>query len=322
MILVCGEALVDLFASAELGDYALAARPGGSQFNVAVALSRLGADTYFMGGISTDVLGERLLATLTAAGVRTELVKLTHYPTPLALVSQNASGQPAYAFHTCNTAEQAFSIEDLPGSFSAPFRAIALGSYTLSTGPAANAWLALARRHRQDCVIAVDPTLRPPLVGDLNAWRARLDAFVSIATIVKLSEEDLSQGWPDTTREEDLVESWLDLGVRLVVVTHGANGASAWWRGGHVRRPGRVVPVIDSVGAGDTFQAALLAGLLARGQLALAALASLDATTVAAVLDEAVVASSLTCTRRGADPPYLAEVRMAQARHGDQLASK
>lgn len=313
MILVCGEALVDLFASQELGDYALAARPGGSQFNVAVALSRLGAQAYFMGGISTDVLGRRLLSTLEAAGVRTELVKLTGHPTPLALVSQDANGQPAYAFHTYNTAEQAFSIEDLPvpGPMSVPYRAIALGSYTLSTGPAANAWLALARRHREDCVIALDPNLRPPLVGDLNAWRARLESFLSMATLVKLSEEDLSQGWPDTAPQEDLVESWLHLGVRLVVVTHGANGASAWWRGGHVRRPGRVVPVIDSVGAGDTFQAALLAGLLARGQLTPSALASLDSATVTAVVDEAIVASSLTCTRRGADPPYLAEVRTA-----------
>jgi fructokinase len=140
----------------------------------------------------------------------------------------------------------------------------------------------------------------------------RLDAFVSVATIVKLSEEDLALGWSETAREEDLVKSWLDRGVLLVVVTHGANGASAWWRGGHVRRPGRIVAVVDSVGAGDTFQAALLAGLLERRQLSLAALSGLDATTITAVLDEAVVASSLTCTRRGADPPYLAEVKMAQ----------
>jgi fructokinase len=314
MILVCGEALFDLFAGAELGDYALAARPGGSQFNVAVALSRLGVETHFMGGVSTDILGQRLLATLLAAGVRTELAKLTSHPTPLALVSQSPSGQPEYVFHTHNTAEQAFSIKDLPVSLPAPCRAIALGSYTLSTGPAADAWLAFARRHCRDSVIAVDPNLRLPLVGALHAWRTRLDAFVSVASVVKLSEEDLSQGWPGTTRVEDLVNSWLDRGVRLVVVTHGANGASAWWQGGHIRKPGRVVQVVDTVGAGDTFQAALLAGLLERDKLLLQALSSLDPTTVAAVLEDAIVASSLTCTRRGADSPYLEDVRMAPHR--------
>ena len=308
MILVCGEALIDLFVG-EADGLGLNARAvtGGSPFNVAVGLARLGVPTGFLGGVSTDRFGRLLTDTLMREGVETRFLKRSVRPSPLVVVSPDAEGQPSYVFHAHDCAERDLTTADLPPD---AFQAIVLGSYSLAVEPVGSALLALAEREAGRAVISLDPNLRPSLVGDLAAWRQRFDRFVRTAAIVNLSREDLAAAY-GAADPAVLAAGWFFEGVLLVVVTDGEKGATAYHRDWTMHRPGRPVAVVDTVGAGDTFHAALLARLAQRGLLTRVALASLDDAAVADLLDYAVAAASITCTRRGADLPRAAEVEEA-----------
>ena len=308
MILVCGEALIDLFVGESLG-MGLGARAatGGSPFNVAVGLARLGAPTGFLGGISTDRFGRLLADTLAREGVETRFLKRSARPTPLVVVSPDAGGQPSYVFHIHDCAERDLTSADLPAE---AFDAIVLGSYALAVEPVGSALLALAERAAGSTVVSLDPNLRPSIVGDLEAWRQRFDRFVRTASIVKLSREDLVAAYGQTDPAV-LAAGWFPLGVLLVVVTDGEKGVTAYHRDWTMHRPGRPVAVVDTVGAGDTFHAGLLARLAQQGLLSRAALATLDAAALADLLDYAGTAASITCTRRGADMPSAADVEEA-----------
>lgn len=308
MILVCGEALIDLFVGEPDGT-ALAAKAlaGGSPFNVAVGLARLGVPVGFLGGVSTDRFGRLLAETLTREGVGTRFLKRSDRPTPLVVVSPDQDGQPSYVFHTHDCAERDLLVADLPPE---AFQAIVLGSYLLAVEPAASTLLALAERAAGHSVVSLDPNLRLSLIGDLDTWRERFERFVRTAAIVKLSREDLVAAYGETDLAK-LVSGWFLRGVQLLVVTDGANGAIAYHRDCMVQRPGRPVPVIDTVGAGDTFHGALLARLSQKGLLTRSALAALDEAALTDLLDYAIAAASITCTRRGADLPRRADVELA-----------
>lgn len=307
MILVCGEALIDLFVGEGDGlDLNARAVTGGSPFNVAVGLARLGVPVGFLGGISTDRFGRLLTDSLVHEGVETRFLKRSANPSPLVVVSPDEDGQPSYVFHTHDCAERDLTPADLPAE---AFEAMVLGSYSLAVEPVGSALLTLAER-AGGRVVSLDPNLRPTLVGDLDAWRQRFDRFVRTAAIVKLSREDLVAAYGQTDPAV-LAAGWFFQGVLLVVVTDGGSGATAYHRDWTMHRPGRPVAVIDTVGAGDTFHAALLARLAQRGLLSRTALAALDDAALADLLDYAVTAASITCTRRGADLPRAAEVEEA-----------
>ena len=312
MILVCGEALIDLFVGAALPDdpAALPARAvaGGSPFNVAVGLARLGTATAYLGGIGKDVFGELLLARLRAEGIDVSLVERPAAPTPLVVVATGADGVPAYTFHAWGCADRQLSA--IAGPLPESIAAIALGSYALAVEPVGGTLLALAEREAGRRVISLDPNLRLALVGDLGDWRHRFARFTAVASVVKASTEDLATGWPDVAPAM-IASRWLAEGVELVVVTDGAAGATAYHAAGPLHVPGRTVAVVDTVGAGDSFHAALLFGLAEAGRLRRGAIAPMNASALEAVLGRAILASSITCTRRGADLPRRADVEAA-----------
>jgi fructokinase len=178
----------------------------------------------------------------------------------------------------------------------------------LAVDPIGDALLSLARREAGSRVVSVDPNLRPAMVGALDGWRARIDDFARCAAIMKLSEEDLVTGWDARESADCLAAAWLSNGVNLVVMTEGARGATAWWAGGKASVTGRTVAMVDTVGAGDSFHAALLGRLWQRGLLRREALAKLDQPAVEDALGYAIAAASITCGRRGADVPRRVEV--------------
>jgi fructokinase len=303
MILVCGEALIDLFPSGPMLKVAV----GGSPFNLAVGLARLETPVAFFGGLSVDYFGTKLVDTLQKEGVDTTLLKRSKRPTPLVLVSPDAQGQPSYTFYAHDTAVQDVVASDVSNPLPPWVEAIALGSYVLAVEPVGTALMSLAEREAGRTVIALDCNLRPALVGPLDSWRQRIESFAHCAAIIKLSDEDFCGGWGGNVQPDELAAHWLELGVKLVIMTHGARGATAWHRSGRVTVPGLPVEVVDTVGAGDSFQAALLARLAYMGWLS--SLSTLDEGSLVDVLSYANLAASITCGRRGADLPRRAEIK-------------
>ena len=308
MFLVCGEALFDVFIGDE-SDNALHldARAGGSPFNVAVGLARLGQPVAFLSGLAKDMLGERLVRTLRREDVDTRLCPLFDAPTTLGMVELDAAGVPRYAFYGNGAADRLLTTEQLP-VLGEEFGAIHIGSYATAVEPVASALEALVRRERQRCLIAYDPNIRLNVEPSVARWRERVDTLTGLAHLVKISDEDLHLLYGEGEDEAALAQRWLAGGCGLVVVTRGAKGASAWNARGRVDVPAPKITTVDTVGAGDTFQAAMLAHLAETGRLDPAALATLDASALARLVDFAARAAAITCSRRGADMPRRNEV--------------
>ncbi|SEP46393.1 fructokinase [Methylobacterium sp. ap11] len=316
MILVCGEALIDLFVETvrpapDRGGLPALAVAGGSPFNLAIGLRRLGAESGFLAGLSSDAFGRMLADRLAAEGVDLAFAKESRRPTPLAVVSTGADGHPAYSFHAQSCAHADLAVADLPASLPEAVRAIAMGSFSLVAEPVGTAYAALAAREARRRVISLDPNLRLGLIPDLDRWHARFADLAAQADIIKLSDEDLRAAYGVGADEGSIAQGWLQAGVALVVVTAGPDGARAYHAGGTVAVPGRRVAVIDTVGAGDTFHAALLARLDRDGRLARDALLHLDADALRDILSEAAAAAGITCTRLGADLPTRADLLAA-----------
>jgi fructokinase len=188
-------------------------------------------------------------------------------------------------------------------------RALTFGSYTLAVSPVAESYLALARREAAHRVISVDPNLRLTVTPDLDDWKRRFGAFLSLADIVKASEEDIALAYGEDFGIDEVVARWLASGPSLVVVTHGGNGATGYLKSGaKISVSGKPVNVIDTVGAGDTFHAAILSYLSRQGKLSKKGVADLTAQELDGGIDFAVTAAAITCSRQGADLPTKAEV--------------
>ena len=324
MILVCGEALLDLFAQSSDGSGAiLQARIGGSALNVAIGLTRLGTPAAFFGGVSTDYLGTLLVDAMQEEGIDTSLMRRSSRPTPLVLVTPDTEGHPNYTFYAPESAERAVSLADLPLRVPVATQALALGSYALAVEPIGTALLTLAKREAaRQVVISLDCNLRPAMVGALDAWRDRIESFARTATLIKLSEEDFVTGWGEKAQIVDFVARWLAQGVRLVVMTRGAKGVIAWHQAGRVELPGRPVQVVDTVGAGDSFHAGLLARLAQRNLLRNDAVKTLDAVSIEDAVRYATIAASMTCGRQGANLPRRVEVEAAMTGRGAETADR
>jgi fructokinase len=309
MILVCGEALIDVFVAAGDGPELPAILvAGGSPFNVALGLARLGRPVAYCGGLSADRFGTLLRGVLAVDGVDLRWAVTKPQPTTLSVVAQGADGQPHYSFYGDNGADRSLTIADLPASLPDTVTAIAMGSYSLAVGTTGLALAHLAAREHAKRVISVDLNLRPALVGPLDAWRQRFAGFVRTASIVKASDEDVVLAYGAGTDLTACAAAWRADGAALAVITRGAAGAIAYLDGTTVEVPGHSVAVVDTVGAGDGFHAALLAGLDRRGMLTPQGVRTLSPDIARAVMAEAVAASALACTRRGADLPRAAEV--------------
>ncbi len=312
MIVVAGEALIDLFVGAPVGATLPAeAIAGGSPFNVAVGLARLGAETGYLGGLSADALGAFLRERLRAERVDLGLAKRSARPTPVVLVTAGSDGQPSYTFHVHDCADRDLLPGDIPPALDARVTALALGSYALAVEPIGGTLLGLAEREAARCLISIDLNLRVSAVGDLARWRERIERFARAAAIIKLSREDLHGAFGAEADPGVVATRWLRNGALVVIVTDGAGGATAYYGGQVMHRPSRPVVVADTVGAGDTFHAALLARLAQTGRLDRDGVAALDEEDLRDLLDYAGAAASITCTRRGADLPTRAEVDAA-----------
>lgn len=307
MILVAGEALYDVFMAGENGpNLTFDARPGGSPFNVAFGLSRLGQASAFLGGFSTDFLGERLLGFLVNEGVSSAFVQRRDRPTTLAMAGLSPDGSAAYAFYGDRAADREVLLADMP-KLPDDVRAIHLSSFSSVVNPIGTTMETLVRQESGRRVISYDPNIRPGIEPDMAVWRAKLDALTEVTHLIKLSEEDVALLYPGADPAA-LAAKWIARGVRLVALTRGGEGSQAWTKQHAVQIPAVPVTVVDTVGAGDTFQAALLTGLAELGRLSVAALANLTVGELHVLLTFAVQAAALTCSRRGADLPRRAEL--------------
>ncbi len=307
MFLSCGEALYDLFPSAETDTgFTFDARIGGSPFNVAVGLARLGREAALFTGLSGDPLGRRLESTLKEEGVDTTWLVGKRNPTTLALVALGPAGVPHYSFYGHDAADGSVREVDLPDP---PRRvtAIHFGSYSLVIEPTGSSLLQFARRHHSGTLISLDPNLRLNVEPDVGRWRRRVEAFSEVADLIKASDEDLELLFPGDAIDS-AIRRWHSRGVRLVVVTRGDAGARVSLRGECFEAPARTVEVVDTVGAGDSFQAALLCGLDELGRATKAGLAEVSRDECRRVVDFAMTAAAMTCTRRGADLPRRSEL--------------
>jgi fructokinase len=309
MIVVCGEALIDLFVHAG-PDGTISTEPvaGGSPYNVAIGLKRLGTASAFFGGLSRDAFGTMLASHLEKERVDLRLAPRLANPTTLVIVSIDAAGVPTYRFVGEGAADRALTLADLPETLPDGVEAITFGSMTMAVEPVGSTYLALAQREAGKRIISVDPNLRISVVGDIGRWRQRLEAFIATANIVKSSIEDIEGTYPGEDVGQ-VVERWRRLGPSLVIVTRGAEGAAAYWQGGVISVPGRKVAVVDTVGAGDTFHAGLLNQFERTGRLTPRGLAGLTGDELLAALHFAAAAAAVTCTRRGADMARLAEAQ-------------
>lgn len=307
MFLICGEALFDLFGDeGEEDSVSYDARIGGSPFNVAMGLARLGEDTGFFGGISNDALGAKLVEKFRKEGVSERYILRTDYLTTLSLVQKDAQGHPAYTFYGANAADRMVTTADLP-DFTEPPLFLHVGSYTALVEPVAGTLKALIERERARTLISFDPNIRPTVEPDLGLWRRNTEGLVPLADVIKVSDEDLAQIAPNEAIA-DIARRWLSAGPELVIVTRGGDGATAFTSSFETGCPGVKVRVEDTVGAGDTFQAALLAGLRKLAATDRTSLATLGEERVQRLLQFAVQAAGITCSRRGADLPRIAEL--------------
>jgi fructokinase len=306
MIVSCGEALIDFLPRrAPGGEVSYAPFPGGSPMNVAIAVGRLGAPAGFFGGLSTDLFGDVLRSALEASNVDTTFANVSDRPSTLAFVGLNG-GDARYAFYDEGSAGRMLTDNDLP-AFPKTVTALHFGSFSLAEEPCGSAFEALMQREQRDRVISLDVNVRPTLIRNRDGYLARIGRLVEMADIVKLSADDLDWLAPGGGFD-GLARSWLADGARLVVLTRGADGAMAISQHGSFAAPGVKVTVADTIGAGDTFTAGMLARLSQRGLLAKPAVAALTRDQIADVLAFAARAAAITVSRPGADPPWLREL--------------
>jgi fructokinase len=298
-VVVAGEAVVDLVEGAAR---TYVAHAGGSPANVAVGLARLGTPTALLARLSRDAFGTLLRDHLAAAGVDLSLAVDAAEPTTLAVASLTAEGVAAYGFWVSGTADWQWTDEELPDRLAAGVRALHTGSMALEVEPGASRLVALLERVRGQVLVSYDPNVRLAKQGDRATGLAAVERVVALSDVVKVSAEDLEWLLPGV-RPAEVAARWRQLGPVLVVVTDGGDGAVAAGPAGLLRVAAPRVDVIDTVGAGDSFTAALLASLDDRDLLERAALEAAPAPVLTEVLERAARAASITCSRPGADPP-------------------
>ena len=306
MIVCCGEALIDFLPrkSAE-GDAVYQPFCGGSVYNTAIALGRLGIGTGFFSGLSSDFFGDMLRDGLKASHVDLAYVKTWDKPSTLAFVKLS-DGHARYSFFDDNSACRMLTKKDLP-KLAAKVQALHFGSISLIPEPGGTALEALMKREAKTRVISLDPNIRASLIKDRRGHLARLHRMIAMADVVKISDEDVA--W--MTGKSDFAKTakkWLKAGAKVVVVTRGGDGVEAYTSGFSIHQPAVKVTVADTVGAGDTFTAGLLAALSKAKLLNKKKLEGITEAQLDAALNFAARAAAVTVSRPGADPPWAHEL--------------
>lgn len=298
MILVCGEALFDMFGTETEAGFTFEAHAAGSPFNVAVGLRRLGVASALCTGVSSDFLGDKLVGRLREEDVDQSHIQRLDAPSTSAFVTLSESGSATYAFYGEGAADRSLPAThpiDATGC-----DAIHFGSYSFVVGSTAVAYDALMKREAGTKFLSYDPNVRPTVEPDMGVWRRRLQAAAACCDLIKMSDEDAGHLFPGMALD-DIAANLLTKASRIVLITRGGDGASAYTNAATVHVTAPRVDVIDTVGAGDSFQAATLAHLSLTGQLNGAL--HLDLPAMERLLTFAQRAAALTASRRGADLP-------------------
>ena len=315
LVTVIGEALIDLLPGRQPRTFT--ALPGGSPYNVAIGLARLGQRVSLMARLSRDAFGGILRDQAVAEAIELAAAPRAAEPTTLAVVSLDDDAAASYYFHRHGTADWQWTDEEIARA-PAQTAVLHFGSIASWTPPGDAHILGLARRmrNRGDLMVSYDPNIRPGLLTDRHHARQRVEAAVECAHLAKASAEDIAWLYPGATAEE-VARRWLGLGAALVVITASAQGADAFTpRGWSLHRPARRISVVDTIGAGDSFTAGLLGSLIERGLHTPARLSGCPVPDLSAVVDDAILVASLNCERQGNDPPTAADLE--SARRADQ----
>lgn len=301
MILCCGEALIDMIPNA---DGAFVPHTGGAIFNTAVGLGRQGVDVGLLSGVSTDLFGDMLASALAESRVSSDHLIRADRPTTLAFVKL-VNGSASYAFYDENTAGRLIHPSDLPTALPSTVQALFFGGISLAVEPCADTYLHLLNKHYADRLVMVDPNIRAQFIQDELRYRDRLDQVLHRSNIVKISDEDLD--WIDTSTDDLSTKAAkiLAMGPSLICVTLGADGVQLYNRDGLIStaKP-KSVTVVDTVGAGDAFNAGFLTCLAKRDALSVTAINALSTDTLAEMLTFASAFATDTVTRAGSDPAW------------------
>lgn len=301
MILCCGESLIDMLPrQTAAGESAFAPHAGGSVFNTAIALGRLGAPVQFFSGLSSDLFGDILRRELAASGVDNTPAAISDRPTTLAFVTLT-DGHASYAFYDENTAGRMLTPDDLPQT-----RADALffGGISLMVDPCATAYETLMLREGPARVTMIDPNIRPSFIADDAAYRARLTRLLGVADIIKTSDEDLA--W--ITGGADAGTLFATTSAQVILLTRGSDGVTVLTRDGSVDVPAQKADVVDTVGAGDTFSAGFLAQMQANGDLTKDRIGNVSLDDLAGAAAFGAKVAAITVSRAGANPPWASEL--------------
>ncbi len=306
MILCCGESLIDMLPrQATTGENAFAPHAGGAVFNTAIALGRLGAPVAMFTGLASDFFGDLLAETLESSKVSTQYVHRADAPCTVAFVKL-VDGHATYAFYDENTAGRMLSTDALP-DLADDVNAMFFGGISLVVEPCGATYEALMTREAANRVTMIDPNIRPGFIKDEAAYRARIDRMMGMADIVKLSDEDLA--WLMGGEDIDVnAAQVLAMGPKLVCITRGKDGASGYTANGRVDVAANTVTVVDTVGAGDTFNAGVLASLEQAGVLSKEGVANLSDEVIANALSLGARSAAITVSRAGANPPWTHEL--------------
>jgi fructokinase len=292
-IWVCGEVLIDVLPTGPV--------VGGGPANTAKALARLGHEVDFIDGISTDAFGVIARKELERDGVGLSLSLNSDKPTCTATVTLDSAGSASYEFLIDGTATFDFADTWLPDPERLKPSVLHIGTLVTIVEPASSILYQWAVTTSEFAPIVFDPNVRSSVVGDRDTYRAAVEKWVGISSVVKLSDDDLAWLYPTESMDE-VAQRWITGGASLVVVTRGANGIIGYTEHGFEEVEGAKVSVVDTVGAGDTVGAIVVEGIINHS------VSGLQGQVLNAVLHRAAIAAGITVSRAGAQPPRLHEL--------------
>ena len=291
--------LIDLIPGA---DGARVPHVGGGPANTAKALARLGHDVQFIDGISTDEYGVAARKELLDDEVKLDLALTSDKPTCLAIISLDANGGASYEFKIDGTATFDFDLKWLPDPSRYKPQVLHIGTLVTVIQPGADVLYDWAMQVAEFAPIVFDPNIRPSVMGDHDLYEAAVEKWAALSSVIKVSDDDMA--WLYSGQKyEDVAQRWLNDGAALVVVTRGSNGIIGFTADGAIEVDGAKITVADTVGAGDTVGAIIVEAMIEKGILAL------TGDVLKATLHRAAVAAGITCSRKGAQPPYKHELK-------------
>jgi fructokinase len=298
-IWVCGEVLIDLIPGA---DGVRVPHVGGGPANTAKALARLGHEVQFIDGISSDQYGAMSRKELLDDEVKLDLALKSEKPTCLAIVSLAENGGASYEFEIDGTATFDFSLDWLPDPSRYKPNVLHIGTLVTVIQPGADVLYDWAIRVAEFAPIVFDPNIRPAVMGDRDKYQMAVEKWAAISSVIKVSDDDMAWLYPDQ-KYQDVAQRWINDGAALVVITRGADGLVGITAEGSIEVPGVKIEVADTVGAGDTVGAIIVEAMVEKGIL------NLTDEVLKATLHRAAVAAGITCSRKGAQPPYKHELK-------------